>query len=123
MGESAADLAKEYRGTDLGAVADAITGRSSLVARDRAAVLAVLDVASEGSPYRAAQLRHPFNRDQLARMQAAAETHQSSKSADIVVEIVARDIHRTMFPPPSPRADRPESDSYWKAWWHQHVRR
>jgi hypothetical protein len=123
VGEYAGDLAKDYGAPELGVVADTIISRSSLVAGDRTAVLAVLDVATEGSPYRAAQLQQPFNRDQLLRMQAAAAACNTSKAADIVVEIVTRDIHQTMFPPPPAKADQPTGEPYLKAWWHQHVRR
>ena len=123
MGEYAANLARDYAAPDLAGVADIIIGRSSLLATDRSAVQATLEIACEGSAYRAAQLQQPFNRDQLTRMQAAAQAENPSKAADIVVEIVTRDINRTMFPPPAERSAQPKSESYAKAWWRQHIRR
>ena len=120
-------LARDF-GTDpadgLDAVADQVLARTRLVASDRAAVRAVLDVATRGSAWRAFQLKVPMNITILAEMRAAATAAGTSTSAEIIVENAITQIQAAMFPSPSKSAVPVVAPGhYFAQWWSQHVRR
>jgi hypothetical protein len=119
-------LARDF-GTDPGDGLDAIAGevlaRTRLVAADRAAVRAVLDVATRGSAWRAFQLKDPLNITILGQMRAAAAAAGASTDAEIVVENAIRQIRAAMFPYPSKSAvPITAPGGYFGQWWSQHVR-
>jgi hypothetical protein len=120
-------LARDF-GTDpadgLDAVAGQVLARTRLVAADRAAVRAVLDVATRGSAWRAFQLKDPMNITILGQMRAAAAAAGASTDAEIVVENAITQIRAAMFPYPSKSAvPIVAPGSYFTQWWSQHVRR
>jgi hypothetical protein len=120
-------LARDF-GTDpadgLDAVADQVLARTRLVAADRAAVRAVLDVATRGSAWRAFQLKDPMNITILGQMRAAAAAAGASTGAEIVVENAITQIQAAMFPYPSKSAvPIVAPGNYFAQWWSQHVRR
>ena len=120
-------LARDF-GTDpadgLDAVAHQVLARTRLVAADRAAVRAVLDVATRGPAWRAFQLQDPMNITILGQMRAAAAAAGASTDAGIVVENAITQIRAAMFPYPSKSAvPVVEPGNYVAQWWSQHVRR
>jgi hypothetical protein len=119
-------LARDF-GTDpadgLDAVAGQVLARTRLVAADRAAVRAVLDVATRGSAWRAFQLKDPMNITILEQMRAAAAAGAST-GAEIVVENAITQIRAAMFPYPSKSAvPIVAPGNYFAQWSSQHVRR
>src|SRR5215467_8350920 len=92
-------------GTDpaggLDAIAVQVVARTRLVPADRAAVRAVLAVATRGSAWRAFQLKDPMNITIVGQMRAAAAAAGASTGADIVVANTIAQIRAAMFPYPS----------------------
>ena len=120
-------LARDF-GTDpaggLDALAGQVLARTRLVAADRAAVRAVLQVATRGSAWRAFQLKDPMNITILGQMRAAAAAARPSTDAEIVVENAITQVRTAMFPYPSKSAVPVVAPSnYFAQWWTQHVRR
>ena len=112
-------------GTDpadgLDGVAEAVLARTRLVAEDRTAVRAVLDVATQGSAWRAFQLKTPMNVTILQQMRTAAA--RSRTDAEIVVDDTITQVQRAMFPyPEDAGAPVVTPGGYFTQWWQQHVR-
>jgi hypothetical protein len=121
-------LARDF-GTDPAAGLDGVTAaiieRTRLSNGDEAAVRTILNVAAEGSAWRALQLQEPLNITILGAMQAAATAAHPSSSPDIVVEAVLNQVCLAMFPGWRAAGKVPPvvpEGHYLSQWWQTHVR-
>jgi hypothetical protein len=128
--EPTAWLARDF-GTDpatgLNGVTVAIIGRTRLSADgDAAAVRAVLDLATDGSAWRALQLQDPISVTSLTAMQNAAAALRPVTAPDILVSAVLNQVCLAMFPGGRASTGRPPvvaEGSYLSQWWQTHVGR